>query len=85
MGKQFKISEKTIANRLKQIRVNAGFTTTNEFARINDLPHSTYWQHETGQRSISIQYAAKYCSILNISLDWLILGIKDKKLAKEIT
>jgi len=38
MGKQLKISEKNIANRLKQARIDAGFTTTNEFARINDTP-----------------------------------------------
>lgn len=68
-------SQKAIANRLRQARIDAGFETAKQFIEKYQLPASAYGYHENGTHGIRARVATTYCEQLNISLDWLYLGV----------
>ena len=63
-----------VAGRLQKARVDAGYKTARSFIEKHHLSQSTYSLHETGQRSIGMSAAVKYCDYLNIDINWLLMG-----------
>ena len=64
----------SICKRLKESRIKQGFFSARAFASHNSIPDSTYTQHESGKRKMSIETLIKYCKLLNIEPLWLITG-----------
>lgn len=67
-------STQQISERLKLARKSAGYKSAKQFAQRNNIPPTTYSQHEAAKRSLSIEVAKNYCDILNINLCWLLTG-----------
>ena len=61
-------------DRLKQIRVNAGFETSADATRSHGWNENTYRSHENGERGIKPQVAKKYARAYRISASWLLTG-----------
>lgn len=72
---------KNVCQRLKQARVKNGFSSARTFAIKNNIPDSTYTQHESGKRKMSIEILFGYCSILQVDPCWVITG--DSSLSNE--
>jgi transcriptional regulator with XRE-family HTH domain len=66
--------KKEIGERLKDARVAAGFSTAQDFCSKHNLSLPLYQQHENGKRAIKASIAQEYCKLLNVSLNWLLLG-----------
>ncbi|MCK4870979.1 MAG: helix-turn-helix transcriptional regulator [Gammaproteobacteria bacterium] len=66
--------DQAISSRLKQARETAGYNSARQFSEKNNLPKTTYWQHENGKRSISASYVYEYARALGVTLNWLIAG-----------
>jgi len=64
----------TIGQRLKLARKTAGFRSASGFAHHNNIPVSTYSQHETGKRILNADLLLQYATLLNISPAWLLTG-----------
>lgn len=56
-----------IAKKLKQIRIEKGYTSYEQFAFDNDIPRVQYWRLETGT-NFTINSLIKILDIHNISL-----------------
>ena len=65
---------KEIATRLQIARIVRGYQSRSSFVEAFNLKLSTYNAHETGRHEISANYISKYCTALNLSIKWLILG-----------
>ncbi len=65
---------KEIAERLKQARIAAGYVSAEEFSEKNNLSIKEYLLHEEGIVVIRASHALHYCSLLNVSIQWLMLG-----------
>lgn len=63
-----------IPKRLKTARLKRGFETAKAFATKNGVAASTYCQHETGKRQMSLRVIAYYAQALDIDIQWLIQG-----------
>ena len=68
------VSEK-IAMRLRAARKEAGFKTRKSFAEKCGIPVTTYSQHETGKRKLSIETLIDYCIKLNTHVIWMLTGV----------
>jgi transcriptional regulator with XRE-family HTH domain len=66
-----------IAKRLKASRKAAGYKSAKDFAISQNMPLSTYSQHETGKRSINAELIITYSSKLEINPYWLLTGKGD--------
>lgn len=66
-----------ISKRLKISRIANGYKTAKEFAVQHSIPNTTYSQHESGKRALSVENLCNYAEILNIEPSWLILGYGD--------
>ena len=64
----------TVAARLKQARINAGYKTAKEFAEKNGIPQPTYALHEGGKRGISVSVAEQYATILGVTAQKILFG-----------
>jgi len=67
-------NKNSIGARLRVARGLAGFRSAREFTLKYGIPASTYSQHETGKRALSIELLLHYCTLLNISPLWLMTG-----------
>ena len=56
-----------IANRLKELRIKAGYTSYETFAIENGLPRKNYWRMEKGE-NFTINTLIRILKIHNISL-----------------
>ena len=63
-----------IAEKIKQLRINAGFTSYENFAVHYDLDRKYYWSIEKG-RNISMEYLYKILDIHQITLEEFFQGI----------
>lgn len=63
-----------ISTRLKIARKANGYSSTKEFVEKNSIASTTYWQHESGKRALSIENLFNYSEILNIDPSWLLTG-----------
>lgn len=66
-----------IAKRLKAARKAAGYKSAKDFAISQNMPISTYSQHETGKRSINAELIITYSSRLQVNPYWLLTGNGD--------
>jgi transcriptional regulator with XRE-family HTH domain len=73
---------KEIAKRLKAARKSSGFKTAKEFSIAQNIPLSTYSQHESGKRSINAELLMNYSIKLQINPYWLLTGNGDAFLGK---
>ena len=55
-----------ISKRLKIARIASGYKTAKDFAAQHDIPNTTYSQHESGKRALSVENLCNYASLLNI-------------------
>lgn len=70
MGKQEEIADKRIqqiAQKIKELRVNAGYTSAENFAFDNELNRVQYWRVESGA-NITLKTLLKVLDIHKISL-----------------
>lgn len=65
---------KNISVRLKLARTVSGFKTAKEFTQKHNISPSTYSQHETFKRAMSIENITQYASMMNVDPIWLITG-----------
>lgn len=68
-----------ISARLKAARKFKGYQTASSFARQQNFPITTYLQHESGKRSISVDVLKKYAAILDVNPIWLFFGYESHK------
>lgn len=73
--------KKEIGKRLKQAREKAGFTLPRDFCAKHKLTEEQYIPHENGIRAMKATDIMLYCKLLNISIQWLLLGeeLENKK------
>jgi len=64
-----------VAKRLKLSRQRAGYRSAREFAMKFGFKVTTYAQHESGKRAISIENAKMYSKLLNLHPAWLMTGV----------
>lgn len=62
------------ADRLKQARIAAGFSTAREAVERFGWTGSTYYGHENGRRGIPAKKLALYARAFNVSAAWLLSG-----------
>lgn len=68
--------------RLRTARKAANFKSAKEFAKKANVPATTYAQHESGKRAISVETLLHYCDILHLNPVWLLLGEEKPYIAK---
>lgn len=73
-----------LAQRLKLARKGLGYRSARAFALQHGIPIQTYLNHESGKRGLSIPVALHYCSLMNLSFNWLITGEGDMWLPETI-
>src|SRR5690348_18129879 len=66
--------------RLRRAREHAGFMRASDAARAMGIEEPTYLGHENGSRGLS-RAAARYARFFRVSLDWLIGGRGEFRLA----
>lgn len=65
---------KEIATRLKEAREKAGYESAKSFCEIRHVPFKDYLNHEEGKTIMRASQAMHYCNLLNIPLNWLMVG-----------
>ena len=72
-----------IANRLKELRKEKGYTNYEHIAFALEMSRSAYWRLETGA-NFELKTLIKICRLLDISLEEFFQGIKipNSKLSK---
>lgn len=63
-----------ISKRLKIARIANSYKTAKDFAAAHNIPNTTYSQHESGKRALSIENLFNYAALLNIEPAWLMIG-----------
>ncbi len=66
--------DQQIGNRLRKARKLRGYKSARAFAIEQQIPESTYSQHETGKRSLSPETVLRYCECLRVEPGWLLTG-----------
>lgn len=72
-----------LAKKLKDARIHAGYVTAKDFSQKNNLPYTTYAQHESGKRCLSARIILKYSKLLKVE-PVLFLGSDKKETEKYI-
>ncbi len=65
---------KIVGARLRQARRASGFRSASAFSSANNIPTTTYNNHENGFREVNATLILKYCRLLEISPHWLLTG-----------
>ena len=68
MTNQTEVVFKKIGEKLKRLRIAAGYSSYETFAQEHDLSRRYYWGAEKGQ-NLSIQYLIKLLNIHHISIE----------------
>ncbi|WP_136467743.1 helix-turn-helix domain-containing protein [Flagellimonas onchidii] len=63
-----------IANRVKELRIQSGYTSYETFAIENGLPRKNYWRIEKGE-NFTINTLIRILKIHNLSLEEFFKGI----------
>lgn len=63
-----------MARRLRHARRRAGYRSARAFAQTHGLAVTSYSNHESCKRGLTIPVALHYSRLLNISVCWLITG-----------
>lgn len=72
----------TMQDRLREARIAAGFPTAAAAARALGLPYQTYAGHENGKTGFKHEAAERYARKFRVSLEWLITGRGEMRMAK---
>lgn len=64
----------SVCERLKISRINSKYRSAREFANKNDIAESTYAQHESGKRALTLKNLLLYSKKLNVNPAWLLTG-----------
>lgn len=64
-----------IAKRLKAARIAAGFKTAKDFATTENIPVTTYSQHESAKRCLTPELIVNYSTKFKINPYWLLTGL----------
>ncbi|WP_336801455.1 S24 family peptidase [Kaistia sp. MMO-174] len=67
----------TMHTRLKEARINAGYTSASKAAFALNLKPSTYNAHENGQNEFDAELAKTYAKKFKVSAAWLLTGEDD--------
>lgn len=75
-----------IIDRLKQARIEAGYSSPTKFAEFHAMKVSTYRFHEMGRRPMSVDTINHYAKLLKVHSTWLLtgLGAKDKVVTRMV-
>ena len=65
-----------MATRLRQARIEAGYSSASSAARAHGWRVSTYTAHENSQNQYDAAQAEKYANAFNTQAEWLLLGRK---------
>jgi transcriptional regulator with XRE-family HTH domain len=60
--------------RLRQARIDAGYSTAQDAAAAMGIPYPTYAGHENGTTGMRASVAERYARKFRVSLDWLLTG-----------
>jgi len=63
-----------IPKRLKIVRIAAGYHSAKKFIDASGIPASTYSQHESGSRALTLENVATYAQLFKIDPAWLMTG-----------
>lgn len=74
---------KIIARRLKAAREKAGYTSAEDFCEKHGFLLDHYRKHENGTLAMVASEIIPYCSALNISICYLMLGEEVEELKKQ--
>jgi len=61
-------------DRLKLLRISAGYKTAADFARAHQIKPVTYRAHESGQNRLTAETAAVYARIYGVTIDSILTG-----------
>ena len=70
-------SVETPHERLRYLRVKAGYVDASDFARAHGIVEVTYRKHETGENGIRGPVAERYAKILGVPAAWILFGDQD--------
>ena len=73
MENNFKLSAKSLGERLKKIRTDQGMSR-DQLAELFKISRATIQNYENGERSPNAEYLANYYKFFGINLHWLITG-----------
>lgn len=68
------VTRDAVAQRLKEARARAGYSTAADAARVLGLKPATVRAHESGQNGLSAAMAATYAQAYNVKVEWLLYG-----------
>ena len=68
---------KSIAERLRRARINAGFERASEAARRFGWSYSRYMNYENGERAVPPKQAILYASAYGVTVDYIYFGKRD--------
>lgn len=64
-------------DRLREARIEAGFTSGRAAALALGIPPATYAAHENGSRRYNTDVAQRYAAFFRVSASWLLMGVQD--------
>ena len=70
-----------IAQRLKELRKNAGYKNYEHIAHELEMSRSSYWRLESGQ-NFELKTLVKVCKLLEVTLEDFFTGIDLPKIAR---
>ena len=73
MENNFKLSAKSLGERLKKIRTDQGMSR-DQLAELFKISRATIQNYENGERSPNAEYLANYYKFFGSNLHWLITG-----------
>ncbi len=74
MNEDNKKQKKDIAKRIKELRMQSGYSSYETFANDNDLPRKNYWRIEKGE-NFTINTLLKIINIHGITLEDFFKGM----------
>jgi hypothetical protein len=82
MTRSQKEIRKIVADRLKAIRIQAGYSSQKTFCEQHGFPLAHYQKHEDAECAMVASEIIQYCSALEISIYYLMLGEEAETLKK---
>lgn len=65
---------KTMSDRLREARINSGYTSASAAAKMHGWGVSTYIAHENGQNEYNAERAEIYAKAFRTTAEWLLFG-----------
>jgi DNA-binding XRE family transcriptional regulator len=74
---------KEASKRLRELRIDRGYSYAETFAKTHNISETTYRSHENGSRNISLGAAKKYAKLLGTTAYWILDGAASGDLPKQ--